>query len=37
MVLFTHNLKKIKGTAYRNGDVGGTCKQALIFEGFQLR
>ena len=29
MVLFTHNVKKIKGAVYKNGDVDGTCKQAL--------
>ena len=27
MVLFTHNVKKIKGAADKNGDVDGTCKQ----------
>ena len=26
MALFTHNIKKIKGAAHKNGDIGGTCK-----------
>ena len=30
MVLFTRNVKKIKGTAYKNDDVDGTYKQAFI-------
>ena len=30
MVLFTSSIKKIKGAAYRNCDVDGTCKPALI-------
>ena len=29
MVLFTHNVKNIRSAAYENGDVDGTCKQAL--------
>ena len=29
MVLFTHKVKKIKGTAHKNGDFDGTCKQAF--------
>ena len=34
-VPFKHNVKKIKGTADKNGDVDGTCnKRALIFHGF---
>ena len=28
MVLFTHNVKKIKVAAHKNGDVDGTCKQS---------
>ena len=31
MVLFTHTIKKIKDAAYKNSDIDGTCKQALIF------
>ena len=27
MVVFTRNVKKIKGAAHKNGDVGGTCKR----------
>ena len=26
MVLFTHNVKKIKGAAHKKTDVNGTCK-----------
>ena len=29
MVLFTHNVKKIKGAAHKNGYVDGTCKRGL--------
>ena len=29
MVLFAHDVKKIKGTAQRNGDVDGTCKRSI--------
>ena len=29
MALFTHNIKKIKGAAHKNGDVDGTRKGAL--------
>ena len=29
MVLFTHAVKRIKDVAHENGDVDGTCKQAL--------
>ena len=29
MVLFTHNVKKIKGAAHKNGDVDGRCKRGL--------
>ena len=29
MVLFTRNVKKIKGAAHKNSDVDGTCKKAL--------
>ena len=29
MVLFTHNIKKIKGAAHKNCDVDGTCKWAF--------
>ena len=29
MVLFTCNIIKIKGAAYKNGDVDGTCKRAF--------
>ena len=29
MVLFTHNTRKIEGTAYKNGDVDGKCKRTL--------
>ena len=29
MVLFTRNAKKIKGAAYKNGNIDGTCKRAL--------
>ena len=32
MVLFTHIIKKIKGAAYKNGDVDGTCKRSLKCE-----
>ena len=27
MVLFTHNIKKIKGAAHKNGDVGSMCER----------
>ena len=30
MELFTHNVKKIKGAAYKNGDVDGRYKWDLI-------
>ena len=30
MVLFTHNVKKIKGAAHTNGDVDDTCKRGFI-------
>ena len=26
MVLFTRNVKNIKGAAHKNGDIDGTCK-----------
>ena len=29
MVLFTYNIKKIKGAAHKNGDVGDTCERAF--------
>ena len=29
MVLFTHNIKKIKGTAPKNGNIDSTCKWAI--------
>ena len=29
MVLFTHNVKKIKGTACKNGDIDGRCQRSL--------
>ena len=29
MVLFTHNVKKIKGAAHKNGDVDGKCRRTL--------
>ena len=29
MVLFTRNIKKIKGAFHKNGDVDGICKRAL--------
>ena len=29
---FTHNIKKIKVAAHKNGDVDGTCKQALTLQ-----
>ena len=29
MVLFTHNVKKIRGTAHKNSDIDGTYKRAL--------
>ena len=29
MMLFTHNIKKIKGAAPKNGDIDSTCKQAF--------
>ena len=32
MVLFTHNVKKIKGVAHKNVGVNGTCKRTLIPE-----
>ena len=28
-VLFTHNVKKIKGAAHKNGDIDDMCKRAL--------
>ena len=28
-VLLTHNVKKIKGAAHKNGDIGDMCKRAL--------
>ena len=28
-MLFTHNVKQIKGAAHKNSDVVGTCKEAL--------
>ena len=28
-MLLTHNVKKIKGVAHKNGDIDGTCKQDL--------
>ena len=30
MVLFTHDVKKIKGAAHKNGDVHGTRKRSLL-------
>ena len=40
MVLFTRNVKKIKGAVYKNGDVDDTCKRALknvdLFRIFRL-
>ena len=30
MVLFTHDVKKIKGAAHKNGDVDGTRKRSLL-------
>ena len=30
MVLFTHNVKKMKDAAHKNGDVDGTRKRPLI-------
>ena len=30
MVLFTHNVKKIKCTTCKNGYIDGTCKRALM-------
>ena len=29
MVIFTSNVKKIKGAAHNNGDVDRTCKQVF--------
>ena len=29
LVLFTHDVKKIKGAAQKNGEVYGVCKRAL--------
>ena len=29
MVLFTRNVKKIKGAAHKNGEVEGMCKRAF--------
>ena len=29
MLLLTHNVKKIKGAAHKNGEVDGTCKWTL--------
>ena len=29
MVLFTCNVKKIKGAAHKNGDIGSSCKRDL--------
>ena len=29
-MLFTHNVKKIEGTAHKNGHVDGMCKRTLI-------
>ena len=31
MVLFTHNVKKIKDATYKNGNIYGTCKRGLIY------
>ena len=33
MVLFTYNVKKIKGAADKNGDVNRKCKQTLPVAG----
>ena len=30
--LLTHNVRKIKGAAYRKGDVGGTCKRDIFID-----
>ena len=30
---FTHDVKKIKGVAHKNGDVDGTCKRAFTQSG----
>ena len=29
MVLFTHNVNKIKGEAHKNSDFDGTCQRGL--------
>ena len=29
-VLFTHNIKKIKHAAHKNGDVDGKCKRIIL-------
>ena len=29
MVLFTHNVEKIKGATHKNGDIDHTCKRTL--------
>ena len=29
MVLFIHNIKKIKDAAYKNGDINSTCNRAF--------
>ena len=29
MVVFTYNVKKIKGAAHKNGEVDGMCKRAF--------
>ena len=30
--LFTYNVRKIKGAAYRKGEVDGTCKRDIIID-----
>ena len=37
MVPFTCNVKKIKGVALKNGDIGGTCKRRLKIKGIQAK
>ena len=34
MVLFTHNVKKIKGAAHKNVDIDYTCKGGLNVREF---